>query len=215
MGRDRPQSFLDVASVTEVALGSVSHAFEFRAAVAAATGADTIVVEVSDGDLEFARLFAPGDTVRLGWSEGRLWRKGLACIATVSPDGRSVSLTAARPVDEDELRRATMRAQAFFALTCAFADGSEIVETRGRTLNVSTGGFAARMNRAIDVGTECAVLLEMRNEEPILSVARVVRQGSTGTLHMRFTQLGASDRNRLAATITSPRRATDASETAK
>jgi len=111
------------------------------------------------------------------------------------------TLLAAQPLREGQQPRRSLRVDCAFQASLRFRDET----TRATTLNISTGGFALRLKRAPDVGSEAKVALRIPWGEAVYGDARVanLQQAADGSARVgyQFVAIEATAARRLELAI--------------
>jgi hypothetical protein len=157
---------------------------------------------------------AVGDLTQLGWASDRHWVVVPCAVATIGPDRVRVVLVA--DADTGAGARRAHRAERFVTLqlrvgaapigpatTSADATASDTLATHdatGRTLDLSTGGFSARLHPRPIAGSPFVGFLRLPDTVVVVG-GEITRVGLDGRVHARFTQIDERQRDHLAAHV--------------
>lgn len=186
----------------------VAHSGEHAETAGLVTTSDAHGVELA---LEPPDGLAVGDLTQLGWASDRHWVVVPCAVATIGPDRVRVVLVA----DADAGARRAHRAERFVTLqlrvgaapispaTSAEAAASDTPATHdatGRTLDLSTGGFSARLHPRPIAGSPFVGFLRLPDTVVVVG-GEITRVGLDGRVHARFTQIDEGQRDHLAAHV--------------
>lgn len=181
--------------ITRMADHAQSEHFMLNSAI----GPKAVVAPASSRAVLLAAHLIPGELIELGIARAGGIAHAVTRVERWSPENRFLVIINPEHMAVRQ-QRSSYRVEARLAMRLVWMQDGSPVFGNGTTINLSSGGSAVEFAaQRPEVGNEAVMVLDLGQPPPVTMVAQLIAvdEPYAGALRMSFSQLAATDRDRI------------------